>query len=96
MRNVFSTWTSEQPSALKRTSLLFSAEYRYEGFGVFGDVGMVHAADGWTSLEDFRGIRRDRMVAQSAIRRPAGDDYQGGYDVIEGYAAPDRTAPASV
>ena len=47
-----------------------------------------HAADGWTSLEDFRGIRRDRMVAQSAIRRPAGDDYQGGYEIVEGYAAP--------
>src|SRR5215208_6199417 len=51
-----------------------------------------HAADGWKSLEDFRGIRRDRMVAQSAIRRPAGDDYQGGYDVVEGYAAPEQPA----
>ena len=55
-----------------------------------------HAVDGWTSLEDFRGIRRDRMVAQSAIRRPAGDDYQGGYETVEGYAAPDRAAPANV
>ena len=51
-----------------------------------------HAADGWTSLEDFRGIRRDRMVAQSAIRRPDGDDYQGGYEVVEGYAAPEQAA----
>ena len=55
-----------------------------------------HSADGWTSLEDFRGIRRDRMVAQSAIRRPDGDEYQGGYEIVEGYAAPDRQAPASV
>jgi len=23
-----------------------------------------HAADGWKSIEDFRGIRRDRVVAQ--------------------------------
>jgi dihydroorotate dehydrogenase len=51
-----------------------------------------HAADGWTSLEDFRGIRRDRMVAQSAIRRPDGDEYQGGYEVVEGYASPEQPA----
>jgi dihydroorotate dehydrogenase len=47
-----------------------------------------HAADGWTSIEDFRGIRRDRVVAQSRIRRPEGDAYQGGYEVVEGNAAP--------
>ena len=29
-----------------------------------------HAEDGWTSVEDFRGIRRDRIVSQSEIRRP--------------------------
>jgi len=40
------------------------------------------------SIEDFRGIRRDRVVLQSKIRRPAGDDYQGGYEPVEGYAAP--------
>ena len=55
------------------------------GFDAFLDK---HAADGWKSLEDFRGIRRDRMVLQSQIRRPAGDEYQGGYEVVEGYAAP--------
>jgi dihydropyrimidine dehydrogenase (NAD+) subunit PreA len=48
-----------------------------------------HAADGWTSVEDFRGIRRDRVVLQSEIRRPEGDDYQGGYEPVEGYAAPE-------
>jgi len=46
-----------------------------------------HAEKGWTSVEDFRGQRRDRVVAQSQIRRPAGDEYQGGYEAVEGYAA---------
>lgn len=45
-----------------------------------------HAADGWTSIEDFRGLRRDRIVAQSAIRRPDASDYHSGYDSVEGYA----------
>ena len=54
-----------------------------------------HAADGWTRVEDFRGIRRDRVVLQSQIRRPAGDDYQGGYEPVEGYAAPDPAVAAS-
>jgi dihydroorotate dehydrogenase len=44
-----------------------------------------HAGRGWTSLEDFRGLRRDRIVAQSQIRRPENADYQGGYEA-EGYA----------
>ena len=51
-----------------------------------------HAADGWMSLEDFRGARRDRMVLQSQIRRPDGDGYQGGYEVVEGYASPEQAA----
>jgi len=45
-----------------------------------------HADKGWTSVEDFRGLRRDRVVLQSQIRRPAGDEYQGGYEATEGYA----------
>jgi dihydroorotate dehydrogenase len=52
----------------------------------------AHAADGWTCIEDFRGIRRDRVVAQSQIRRPEGDDYQGGYEPVEGYAPPAERA----
>ena len=48
-----------------------------------------HAAEGWRSVEDFRGVRRDRMVLQSQIRRPASDDYRGGYEAIEGYAMPE-------
>ncbi|MEO5904856.1 MAG: hypothetical protein ABIQ55_12655 [Gemmatimonadaceae bacterium] len=46
------------------------------------------AAHGWHSLQDFRGSRRDRVVLQSSIRRPSTADYQGGYEPVEGYAAP--------
>jgi dihydroorotate dehydrogenase len=45
-----------------------------------------HAADGWVSLEDFRGIRRERVVPHSDIKRPDSKDYHGGYDEYEGYA----------
>ena len=48
-----------------------------------------HSDKGWKRIEDFRGIRRDRIVSQSEIRRPAADDYHGGYEV-EGYAKPDE------
>jgi dihydropyrimidine dehydrogenase (NAD+) subunit PreA len=48
-----------------------------------------NAERGFTSLDDFRGIRRGRVVAQSAIRRPEAKDYHGGYeDEAEGYAEP--------
>ena len=50
---------------------------------------------GYNSIEDFRGIRRDRIVAQSQIRRPEKADYHGGYtEEFEGYARP-MEAPAS-
>jgi len=42
---------------------------------------------GWKTLEDFRGLRRDRVVVHSKIRRPDADAYHGGYDDAEGYAA---------
>ena len=45
-----------------------------------------HAEKGWRSLDDFRGLRRDRIVAHSEIRRPEDKDYHGGRDVQEGYA----------
>jgi dihydropyrimidine dehydrogenase (NAD+) subunit PreA len=46
-----------------------------------------HADRGWTTLADFRGLRRDRIVAHSEIRRPDAADYHGGYDEDhEGYA----------
>jgi dihydroorotate dehydrogenase len=50
-----------------------------------------NAHRGWTSLDDFRGLRRDRVVAQSAIARPDAAAYRGGYEgeeaeEAEGYA----------
>jgi hypothetical protein len=47
-----------------------------------------NAQRGWTKLEDFRGIRRDRIVAHSQIRRPAEVEYRGGHEIYEGYAEP--------
>ena len=48
-----------------------------------------HADKGFRTIEDFRGIRRDRIVAQSKIRRPSDADYNAGFEPVEGYAAPD-------
>ncbi len=45
---------------------------------------------GWATLEEFRGIRRDRIVQHSKIRRPDVDAYHGGYEA-EGYAAAELT-----
>ncbi len=46
-----------------------------------------NADRGWTSLADFRGLRRDRIVPHSQIRRPDSSDYHGGYEEeAEGYA----------
>jgi dihydropyrimidine dehydrogenase (NAD+) subunit PreA len=49
--------------------------------------GMTEFMDrrGYRSLEDFRGIRRDRVVSHSQIKRPDEKEYHGGYDA-EGYA----------
>jgi dihydroorotate dehydrogenase len=47
----------------------------------------AHAADGWKSVSDFVGLRRDRIVAQSHIRRPDEKEYHGGHDLAEGYAS---------
>jgi hypothetical protein len=55
-----------------------------------------HAKDGWKSIEDFRGIRRDRIVSQSEIRRPAAADYHSGYETVEGYAPPPAEEAARV
>jgi dihydropyrimidine dehydrogenase (NAD+) subunit PreA len=51
-----------------------------------------HADKGWRTLDDFRGARRDRIVAHSKIRRPETKDYFGGHDAPEGYAV--REDPA--
>lgn len=46
-----------------------------------------NAERGWTSLADFRGLRRDRVVPHSRIARPDASDYHGGYEEeAEGYA----------
>ena len=45
---------------------------------------------GWSALDDFRGIRRDRVVTHSKIRRPDTKAYHGGYEEAEGYAASER------
>src|SRR5688500_12589323 len=53
-----------------------------------------HADKGWRSLDGFRGLRRDRIVAHHEIRRPDAKEYHGGRDAVEGYASesliPDR------
>jgi dihydropyrimidine dehydrogenase (NAD+) subunit PreA len=46
-----------------------------------------HADKGWTRVDDLIGLRRDRVVAQSKIRRAEEKDYRGGYEA-EGYAEP--------
>jgi dihydropyrimidine dehydrogenase (NAD+) subunit PreA len=47
----------------------------------------ANAAKGWRRIDDVVGVRRDRVVAQSKIRRPTEKDYRGGYEA-EGYAEP--------
>jgi dihydroorotate dehydrogenase len=44
-----------------------------------------HADRGWTTLDDFRGLKRDAIVAQSRIARPADAGYDPE-DTGEGYA----------
>jgi dihydropyrimidine dehydrogenase (NAD+) subunit PreA len=48
-----------------------------------------NADKGWTRVDDFAGLRRDRVVPQSRIRRPDEKAYHGGHETAEGYAAPE-------
>jgi dihydropyrimidine dehydrogenase (NAD+) subunit PreA len=50
-----------------------------------------NADRGWKRVDDFVGIRRDRVVAQSQIRRPDEKEYHGGHDTPEGYAAAEES-----
>jgi dihydropyrimidine dehydrogenase (NAD+) subunit PreA len=52
-------------------------------------AGMTETMErhGWQTLQDFLGLRRDRVVTHSSIRRPGAKTYHGGYEA-EGYAAP--------
>ena len=45
-----------------------------------------HADKGWRSIDDIRGLRRDRVVTHSQIRRPDSKEYFGGHETNEGYA----------
>jgi dihydropyrimidine dehydrogenase (NAD+) subunit PreA len=50
---------------------------------------------GFNSMEEFRGLRRDRVVPHSQIKRPEQLEYHGGYDEeIEGYAKPETPVTA--
>jgi dihydropyrimidine dehydrogenase (NAD+) subunit PreA len=46
-----------------------------------------NADKGWRSLDDFRGLRRDRIVPHYEIKRPDDKEYHGGHETREGYAA---------
>ena len=56
-------------------------------------IKQLRQGHGWTRwtrtagrrIDDFRGLRRDRVVTHSRIRRPDTKAYHGGYDA-EGYA----------
>jgi dihydropyrimidine dehydrogenase (NAD+) subunit PreA len=51
---------------------------------------------GFASLDDFRGMRRDRVVAHSQIKRPEAREYHGGYEEEhEGYARPNVPQPVA-
>jgi dihydropyrimidine dehydrogenase (NAD+) subunit PreA len=52
------------------------------------------AQNGWTSLDEFIGLRRDRVVVHSQIRRQDPGAYHGGYDA-EGFAPADLPAGAT-
>src|SRR5262249_6312505 len=47
----------------------------------------ANAGKGWRSIDEVVGLRRDRIVAHSKIRRPTEKDYRGGYEA-EGYEEP--------
>ena len=52
-----------------------------------------NAEKGWHSLDDFRALRRDRIVSHSEIKRPEEKEYHGGHGSAEGYAVPATTIP---
>jgi dihydropyrimidine dehydrogenase (NAD+) subunit PreA len=58
-------------------------------------AGMTAAMErhGWSTLDDFRGSMRDRVVVHSKIRRPDAGAYHGGYD-DEGYASHEAAGAA--
>lgn len=57
-----------------------------------GEFLEKNASRGWKNLDDFRGLRRDRVVSHSQIRRPDDKEYAGGHETLEGYAAAEEAA----
>jgi dihydropyrimidine dehydrogenase (NAD+) subunit PreA len=49
-----------------------------------------NADKGWSSLEDFRGLRRNNVVPHSQIKRPETKEYFGGHEAPEGYSTPEE------
>ena len=47
-----------------------------------------NASKGWRGFADIVGLRRERVVPHSQIKRPDSVDYQGGHEPQEGYAEP--------
>jgi len=48
------------------------------------------AGKGWRGFADIVGLRRERVVPHSQIKRPESADYQGGHEPQEGYSEPAR------
>jgi hypothetical protein len=55
-----------------------------------------HADKGWTTLDDFGGLRRGRIVSQAEIARPDSAGHRDGREEAEGYAAPEGAEPVTV
>ena len=49
-----------------------------------------NADKGWRGFSDIVGLRRERVVPHSQIKRPESSDYQGGHEPQEGYAEPTK------
>jgi dihydroorotate dehydrogenase len=59
--------------------------------GLIRDAGEFfekNAGRGWRGFADIVGLRRERVVPHSRIKRPDEVDYQGGHEPQEGYAEP--------
>jgi dihydroorotate dehydrogenase len=59
--------------------------------GLIRDAGAFferNAGRGWRGFADIVGLRRERVVPHSQIKRPDEVDYQGGREPQEGYAEP--------
>src|SRR6185295_8990401 len=50
-----------------------------------------HAERNWRRVDDFIGLRRNHVVAQSQVRRPDEKQYHGGHEAAEGYASAEET-----